>query len=214
MQNEAFVPMEILDVIPINVKKITDEQRAMLCSKSSQEPSQCYQSIQEIRQNSKKQCSETDPFVAAWNLNVDANMISTSARILPMPDVICNNRHRVTHKQCRQSGVWNTKQIPFYQPADFPNIWGIINLTSSLDQEACKAFYSELSTIANGRGMGCIEPVICQYFNVYNYPIEYIIRGLEELMEGNSDCKFYIVILPEDKIIRDRIYRDIKILVR
>jgi len=210
MHNGAFVPMEFVDVEPVKVKKITDEQRAALCLKSSLQPSDCYQSIKEVRQNPKQQCFEQDPFIAAWTLNVDVHMLKVPARILPMPDIICNEKYQVTHEGCRPLGVWNNTKTPFYKPTSFPSAWGMINLSSLLNREACKAFYKELSDVAADRGIQCPEPVIYEEYKVRDYSSKQIIDPIKRIMEQNADCKFFIVILPEDNSIRDRIYGDIK----
>jgi hypothetical protein len=41
-----------------------------------------------------------------------------------------------------------------------------------------------------------------------------MIVALKEMMEHNDDCKFFIVILPEDTSIVDRIYGEVKKLVK
>jgi hypothetical protein len=216
-KNGSFIPIEIVYVEPIRATKITDEQRAMLCLKSSLPPPDCYQSITEIRQNPNQQRFEDDPFVAAWNFNVTKDMLTIPARVIPMPDVICNKECKVTHKQGTKRGVWNHSKTKFYKPTDFPLVWALINLSSSMDREACKAFYDELSHVASERGIKCPAPVIYEQYDVQTYSNtdkQIIIDKLREMMEQNADCKFFIVILPKDKAIRDPIYGDIKELVR
>ncbi len=206
--------MEVIEVEPVKVTKITDEQRAMLCLKSSLQPSDCYHSIEEVRRKTEQQSFEEDPFIAAWNLKVETNMLRVPARILPMPDIICNDQHRVTDQQCVLRGVWNNTKTQFYTPTKFPSVWALINLSSSLDRAACKAFYDELSHVAAERGIQCPEPVIYEEYDVRTYSIQQITRALKQMMAENGNCKFFIVILPEDNPVRDQIYAKIKELVK
>jgi len=215
MRNGAFVPMEVVDIEAVKVTNITDEQRAILCLKSSLEPSKCHQSIEEIRHNPKQQCFEQDPFVTAWNLNVYIDMLTIPARILPMPDVICNDRNRVTDKRCIPKGVWNSTKTPFFKPTAFPSVWALINISLPImDRVACERFYNELSHVAAERNIQCSAPVLYEEYDIQAYKTEQIIDALKGLMESNDDCKFFIVILPEDNTIRDRIYGGIKELVK
>jgi hypothetical protein len=214
MEKELFVPMELVDVVPVKVTKITHEQQTLLCLNSSLKPTDCYDSIKEVRQNPKQQCFEQDPFITAWNFEVDVDMLTVPARILPMPKVICNDKFHVTHEQCRSPGVWNNTQTKFYKPINFPSVWGIINLSSSLDRDACEEFFHQLNNVAADRGIHCPAPVIYREYNVRTHSIRQIIDALKEMMGKNDDCKFYIFILPEDNPIRDQIYGDIKALVK
>ncbi|CAF3918070.1 unnamed protein product [Rotaria sordida] len=120
MHNRAFVPMEFVDIQPIKVKRITDEQRALLCLTSSMIPSDYHQSIMEIRQNPKQQCFEQDPFIDAWNFNVDVNMLKVPARILPMPQIIYTKEFHVNNEQLRSPGVWSSTKTQFHRPTKFP----------------------------------------------------------------------------------------------
>ena len=60
IHNYAFVPMEIVDIEPLKVKKITDEQRALLCKYSSLKPIARRQAIEQVRQNPNQQHFEED----------------------------------------------------------------------------------------------------------------------------------------------------------
>lgn len=206
--------MEFIIVKPVRVKKITDEQRALLCSKSSPDPPAYRQLIQEVRNNPKQQNLERDPFVAAWNLKVDVNESTVPARILRMPNIIYTDRHHVTPEHCRLPGVWNDTNTQFHRPTSFPTVWAMINLSSSLDKESCKAFYNNLSDVAANRGINCPPPVIYEEYKVQAHTINQMIAALEEMMKQNDDCKFFIVLLPEDKTIVDRVYGELKKLVK
>ncbi|CAF1537908.1 unnamed protein product [Rotaria sp. Silwood1] len=211
MHNKSFVPMEFVDVQPIKVKKITDEQRALLSLKSSMMASDYHQSIKEIRQNPKQQCFEQDPFVIEGNLNVDVNMLRVPARILPMPEIIYTDKFHINNEQCRSPGVWSNTKTQFYHPTKFPPVWALINL-SSLNKELCEAFYKQLSDVAADRGITCSIPVLYEEYNVQPDSISQMSASLKDMMEKNDDCKFFIVILPENIDIRDRIYGDLKTL--
>ncbi|CAF3953958.1 unnamed protein product [Rotaria sp. Silwood2] len=150
MRSGSYLPMELVDVEPVRVKKITDDQRALLCKYSSIVPPVYCKSIKNIRENPKQQCFEEDPFVAAWNLNVGTNMLTLPARILPMPEIVYTPQYRVTAEAVRDLGTWEMKPTQFHKPATFPSVWGLINL-SSLNQQACEDFSNELCAVAQQR---------------------------------------------------------------
>ncbi len=214
MKGEARVPMELIEVEPVRVTKITDEQRAALCLKSSMPPPVSSKAIRDVRQNPNQQCFEEDPFIAAWNIVVRKDMLRTPARILPTPDIDLNSNSKVIHKQGTKRGVWNHSRTEFYIPAEFPPVWALINLSSSMNRKACEAFYDQLNKVAFDRGIRCLEPVLYREYNTKNYSKEQIIDELRAMMIDNNDCKFFFVILPEDNPVRDEIYGDIKELVR
>jgi hypothetical protein len=205
--------MELVDVEPVRVKKITDEQRTRLCIYSSIKPPLYYKSISDIRRNPQQQCFEEDPFVAAWNLNVDIKMLTVPARVLPMPEIVYTPHYRVTSKGIRDLGTWEIKSTQFYKPTDFPPVWAMINLTS-LDRQLCQEFYYELSTIARHRGITCPPPEIYEERDADHHSIEEIVAVLKEMMGKNDDCKFFLVILPTSRISSTRIYGQLKKLVK
>ena len=206
--------MEIVDVEPARVKKITDEQRALMCRYSSIKPDVYHRAINEVRKNPEQQCFEQDPFIAAWNFNVDVKMITVPARVLPMPEIIYDNQYRVTSTHVRDAGRWElTKSTQFHKPADFPKVWAMINL-SSLDRDACIEFYHEFSIIAQQRGIDCAAPAIYEKINVRDYLSHKIVAKLEQIMTENEDCHFILVILPNDIANRTKIYQDLKKLVK
>ncbi|CAF4644679.1 unnamed protein product, partial [Rotaria sp. Silwood2] len=210
MHNRSLVPMEFINVQPIKVKRITNEERARLCLQSTMTPSKYCQSIKEIRHNKKQQNFEQDPFVAAWNLNVDVNMLTISARVLPSPKIIYTNQFHVNPDQNQSRGVWSNTRAHFHTPTVFPSTWALINLSSSLNMELCKQFYNKLSFVASERGINCPRPVIYEEYTVQPDSISQMIATLKEMMEHNTDCKFFITILPENNNIRDKIYGDLK----
>jgi len=214
MRNQYVVPMEVLEVEPVKVKNLTDEQRALFSRCSLLNPSECYQSIKEIHNDSKQQHFEKTRIAAAWNFKIDANMHKTPARILPMPEIIYTGRYRVTREHCRSLGVWNNTTTQFHRPTPFPSVWAMINLSSSLNRESCETFYNELSSAADELGISCPPPVIYEEYKVQAHSINRMIVALKQMMEHNDDCKFFIVILPEDKTIVDRIYGELKKLVK
>ncbi|CAF4395359.1 unnamed protein product, partial [Adineta steineri] len=116
MRNGSFLPMEFLGVEPVRVKRITDEQRAMVCQKSSLNPSDYYQSIISVRNNTEEQYFENDPFIAAWNLQIDPKMHITSARIIPPPTIIYNSRYQISPQNGSPPSVWQSTNIKFYHP--------------------------------------------------------------------------------------------------
>lgn len=214
MHNGAFVPMEFVDIKPVKFKRLTDEQRALLCLKSSMNTIQYYESVQEIRQNPTQQSFEDDPFISSWNFNIDINMIKINSRILPPPNVNYTNGYRVSRDQHRLLGVWSNTRTQFYRPTQFPSVWALIDLSSSMTEESYKIFYAELSKVAADRGIYCHEPVLRYKYCPENYSITHIITELKDMMTKNRACRFFIVILPENVNIQDQIYGEIKKLVR
>ncbi|CAF4212234.1 unnamed protein product, partial [Rotaria sordida] len=128
MRNGSYIPMELVDVEPVRVKKITDEQRALLCRYSSITPKEYCKSIQKIRENPNQQYFEEDPFAAAWNLNVHTDMLTLPARVLPMPEIVYTDQYQVTSEAVRDPGIWEMKPTKFHKPATFPAVWGFVNL--------------------------------------------------------------------------------------
>ena len=213
MHNKAFVPMELLDIEPVRTKKITDQQRALLCLKSSLEPADYLDSVNDVRNSADQQRFEQDPFVKAWRLNVDINMLEASGRVIPGPRVIYQKTAQMTHQQGGSASVCNNTRNRFYEPTHFPPIWALINLSSSLDRNACEQFYQELSRVAVDRGINCPEPEIYEEYDAQHHSLAEIIAALKSMMRMNSDCKFFIVILPDSDSIRDRTYGEVKKLV-
>jgi hypothetical protein len=206
--------MELVDIEPVRMKKVTDEQRALLCRYSSMKPPLYCKAINQIRANREQQSFEQDPFVAAWNLNVDAEMISAPARVLPMPDIVYDKQYQVKSKNVRDLGTWElTRSTKFHKPTIFPKVWAMINL-SSLDRDACVEFYHELSIIAEQRGIDCPPPEIYEEKKAEYYSVNRIVIELEEMMNRNEDCQFILVILPKSLENKTRIYGHLKKLVK
>jgi len=205
--------MELVDVEPVKVKKITDEQRALLCRYTSITPKIYRKSIKQIRNNPEQQCFEQDPFVAAWNLNVETEMLTIPARVLPMPEIVYTNQYRVTSASVRDLGTWELRPTRFHTPKDFPKVWAMINLTS-LNENACQDFYDQLSNVARDRGINCPLPEIYEERNTDIYSIDQIVGLLREMMNKNANCGFFLVILPvkTTRASKDA-YRNIKKLV-
>jgi hypothetical protein len=205
--------MEFVDVEPVRVKKITDEQRAFLCKYSSMLPSMYCKSIKQIRDNPKQQCFEQDPFVAAWNLNVDIKMLTVLARVLPMPEIFYTDQYRVTPGGVRDLGSWELRPTKFHKPTKFPAVWAMINLTS-LNDGACKEFYHQLEIVAQQRGIDCPPPTIYEERNAQDYSTDQIVDILKEMMNRNDDCQFFLVILPPKNTLESKqAYRSLKKLV-
>jgi hypothetical protein len=195
------------------MKKITEEQRALVCRYSTTKPREYCKSIEQIRQNPKQQFFEKDPFVAAWNLNVDINMLKLPARVLPMPEIVYTDQYRIDPRGVRDLGIWEFKPTQFYKPSKFPDLWAMINL-SSIDRRACEEFYDELSIAAEQRGMKCPPPEIYEEFNAEQHSIENIVTALRDIMDRNDDCKFFLVILSSKSTNRTQIYGSLKKLVK
>ncbi len=214
MRSGSYLPMELVDVEPVRMKKITDEQRALVCRYSTTAPPLYRKSIEQIRQNPKQQCFGQDPFVAAWNLNVDINMLTLPARVLPMPEIVYTDQYRVLPEGVRDVGTWELRPTQFYKPSMFPEIWAMINL-SSLSKEACQEFYGQLSIAAEQRGMKCPPPEIYEEFYAEELSIDHIVTELKGIMHRNDDCKFFLVILPLKSCHSNKgAYRNLKKLVK
>ena len=204
--------MEYVDVEPVRVTRLTDEQRAMLCQISSVHPRQYCQAVQGIRENPAQQCFEEDPFSQALGIKVDTKMIEVSAQILDMPIIRHGTSHQVTGQQCQNPGVWNSANAPFHKATEFPDVWALINF-SSWDRDVCEKFYGQLAEVARNRGIQCPAPAMYEEYNICDKSIGEILEPMKKLMNGNSDCGFLFVILPEDEKIGDELYEEIKNLV-
>jgi hypothetical protein len=214
MRNGTYLPMELVDVEPVRVKKITDEQRALLCKYSSIKPLDYCKSIKQIRDNPDQQCFEQDPFVAAWNLKVDIEMLTVPARVLPMPEIVYTNQYRVKPEGVRDVGTWELRPTQFHTPTNFPAVWAMINLTS-LNENACIEFYDQLKNSAEQRGIVCPPPEIYEEHDAERVATDQIVYVLKEMMKKNHDCKFFIVILPPKNTRESKqAYKTLKKLVK
>ncbi|CAF0788522.1 unnamed protein product [Adineta ricciae] len=209
MQKKSYVPMELLETIPVRIRKITDEQRAMLCLKSSMLPRDYSNSINTIRRTSEQQEFEQDPFIKAWRLKIDTRMLTAPARVLPGPIISYIRDADRSYVHGSSTSVWNNTQDEFCEPMNFPDVWGIINL-SILNEATCVQFYEELRNVANHRGMKCCNPTIYEEYNIMQYSISNMISSVHSLMTKKNQCKFFIVLLPADGKIRDRVYGELK----
>mgnify|MGYP001033355509 FL=1 len=212
MRNRTYLPMELVDVEPVRIKKITEEQRAAMCRVSTLSSLEYQKSINNIRQDPKKRRFENDPFVAAWNMNIDVKMITVPGRILPMPDIVYTKSYRVTRDSVRDPGTWNMRQTRFHTPGKFPSIWAIINL-SSLNQEVCVEFCMELSAIAAERGIDFTAPTYYTALNARQCSLPKTFEFVESTFKQTQTSEFYIIILPNDMEKRTLIYERIKKLV-
>jgi hypothetical protein len=107
-------------------------------------------------------------------------------------------------------------KVPFHKPTEFPSVWAMINLSpSKVSRNACEVFCNELSQAAIKRGIQkCPPPVLYEQYDVNPDSIETMLTELKNMMEANADCQFLMVVLPEDNTIRNRVYGEIKKLVR
>ncbi|CAF1211608.1 unnamed protein product [Adineta ricciae] len=209
MRNGSFLPMELVDVEPVRVKKVTDEQRATMCCVSTMKPIEYERTIKNIRADPKKQCFEADPFVAAWQMNVDVKMVTMRARVLPMPEVVYSGIYRVRSEATRKTGDWDVRGTTFYKPADFPQLWAMINL-AEISEEICKEFYNDLKVVSQDRGIDCKPPEIYVEERINRFSTAKIITLLSDIIAKNDDCKFFLIILPDDKRLRTIVYNSIK----
>ncbi|CAF5154600.1 unnamed protein product [Rotaria magnacalcarata] len=83
-------------------------------------------------------------------MNVSTDMLTLPARVLPMPEIVYTDQYHVTSDTVRDVGTWQMKPTRFHTPANFPAVWGMINL-SLINEHACEDFYNELSNIAGQR---------------------------------------------------------------
>lgn len=90
MRNGLVVPMEVVDVEPVKVKKISDEQKAKLTRNATLKPSDYYQKVNDVRKNLEQSFSETTA-ASAWNFQIDTKMHKLTARVLPTPRSMYRN---------------------------------------------------------------------------------------------------------------------------
>ena len=212
MTNGAFLPMELVDTEPARMKKITDDQRAAICRQSTIKSNEYRRVVEQVRNDPKQQRFEDDPFVRAWQMNVDVKMITVPARVLPAPDVIYTNEYRVVGANTRSPGVWDLAAGRFYEPRNFPSVWAMINL-SHLAQGQCEEFYTEISGVARNRGMDCPPPAVYEQMDPRYQSMEQIALALRRMRGQNTDCQFFLVILPKESDVEKQAYITLKKLV-
>ena len=215
MRNGSYVPMELVDVEPARVKKITDEQRALLCRYASMKPQEYCRSISTVRNNPNQQRFEDDPFIRAWNLNVDVEMITVPARVLPMPEIVYTNQYQVKESAVRDLGTWDLpKTTRFHKPTVFPKLWGMINV-SPLNEASCVEYFNQLKDAAGLRGIDYPVPNLYREYNPENYPPERIVTEIMDMIRTNNDCGFFLVILPPKTThLSKEAYKNVKKLVK
>ena len=205
--------METVDIEPVRQKKLTDEQIAALCRQAQIKPNQYAQKVNAIRNDLDKQCFEEDPFVRAWNINVDVRMIEIPARVLPMPTIKYTESFKITADRVRTKGVWDSPSSHFATPCNFPETWAMLNL-SKLSQNECGQFYFELSRIAQNCGINCPEPRIYQEYPMNNNNMIRTMASISDLLRTNPNCRFCFVILPDDDSERKKTYNELKKMVK
>ena len=213
MRNGSFLPMELVDVEPVRVKKVTDEQRATMCRVSTMKPFEYEKTINDIRADPKKQCFEADPFVAAWQMNVDVKMVTVPARVLPMPVVVYSDNYRVRSDATTKMGDWDMRGTTFYKPADLPKVWAMVNL-AEINEQTCKEFYDDLRAVSEDRGIDFRPPEIYVEERINSFSRAKIITVLNHIIATNDDCKFFLIILPDDIMQKTIVYNSIKKQVR
>ena len=216
MRNKTYLPMELVDVEPVRIKKITEEQRAAMCRLSTLSSLEYQKSINNIRQDPKKRRFEDDPFVAAWNMNIDVKMITVPGRVLPMPDIVYTKSFRVTRDSVRDVGTWEPpRDDHFHSPTPFPDNWGLINFTS-LREHQCQDFSEQLCNVARQRGIKCKDPSAYYERNLEKWNVAgQIVAVVREALSKCSNCEFYVIILPSKTSFESKqAYRELKKIVR
>lgn len=208
--------MEIVDVEPMKIRRITDEQRAQLTRNSTLKPDRYRRAVDEVS-NKLHQCSfKENSIAAAWNLSMSTDMHKITARVLPAPTSISANQPSDLKRAYSETFHPSTRDAKFYQPAKFPDVWAMINL-SSLDQECCETFSCDLGNAANKAGISYRHPDIYNECNAQVNSLDSIIHCLETTQQKNPDCTFFLVILPENRKGRgfdtERLYGEVKKLV-
>ncbi|CAF0748512.1 unnamed protein product [Didymodactylos carnosus] len=195
-----YLPMELCDVEPVCVKKMTPDQVKNLCDNASQPPDVYFKNVMNVR--NKEFDFNDDPILTAWRLNVDSQMLLSEARILPEPIV---QYEKFDVRNFREPGVWTMENcVKYDSPAVFPQVWAMINMSyKNLSKNDVKEFCVELRRRAFNHGIKtfCL-PAIYQECDT-NSVIEYIQR----LMDENHDCKFIYFVFPEYNV---ELYRLVK----
>ncbi|UJR09387.1 hypothetical protein I4U23_013630 [Adineta vaga] len=186
MRNGLVVPMEIVDVEPVKVKKISDDQKAKLTRTATLKPHDYYQRVNEVR-NNLEQSSDKTSTTSAWNVQIDTKMHKLTARVLPTP---------------------TSEQL--IKRTHFPSVWGMINISSTLDVDSCEQFYKQLSEAGYRRGIECLAPDIYEEYHPQHDSIDKIIADLKNMMAAKNHCHFFIIILPEDTNLQEQLYGEVK----
>ena len=122
-------------------------------------------------------------FITAWNIGISRNILKVPARILPVIGLICNKDNKVTFTRGNKQSVGSQIKTPFYKPNAFPPVWALINLSSSMDFQACNRFYEELKKVAADRGIDWPAFVLDEEFDVRIGTNKQIIVALEEMVQ-------------------------------
>jgi hypothetical protein len=213
MANKSYLPMELVDIEPMRITKITEEECALVCKNATCKPVDYRSAIMKARTRYGAQECESDPFIQAWKMNVSLDMLKLPARVLPSPNIVYTPQFRVRSNDMRTPGVWSLTSMEFHEPGNFPEVWAMVNL-SSLTEGECRNFYVELHKLAMKRGMKCPEPTYDQY-NLRNQSMDAITKSfLIPFLKTKSQCRFLLVILPSINPESTRAYNALKSFVR
>ncbi|CAF0788505.1 unnamed protein product [Adineta ricciae] len=194
MQDGLVVPMEVVDVEPVKVKKISDENRALLTRTAILPPDKRYQQTKDVCNKLQQQSFRQNSVTTTWGFQIDTKMHKLTARVLPNPSITFGNR--IDKKFCK--------------PISFPSVWGMINLSSTLDRRSAERFYEQLREAANYRGVSCTARALYVEFSHKFYSVDKMMDNVKNVMREYDDCHFYIVILSDDSNINDKIHGEIK----
>ncbi|CAF1176658.1 unnamed protein product [Rotaria sordida] len=206
-----FKDIENIDVEPVRIKRITDEQRIRLSKYSILKPSERCQAIEQVRHNTNQQCFENDLFVRFWNLRIHPKMTIEPARILPKPEVVYGNKD-----QAKAEGVQlsDKRQTRFHTPTQFPTVWAMINLSSNMDEQSCEMFYIKLRDLGHLRGMKIPPPEIYEELGSRRQSTDAAVNLLKQMSQSNHDCEFILVILPDSTWKDESPYGDLKAMLK
>ncbi|KIY33612.1 argonaute [Cryptococcus gattii E566] len=118
-----FVPMEFVRLEPFNaipMMKITPDQTAEIIREAAKPPNLRQDSIQGWRQ---KLNYENLPKLKAWHLQVQSQMMSVPARVLPPPAI-----NYAGNQSLRANfGGWNLKGVKFNKPGKPLTSWAVVS---------------------------------------------------------------------------------------
>ncbi|GLD92496.1 hypothetical protein PINS_up001054 [Pythium insidiosum] len=145
VNKKTYLPIEVCRIIPGQKcpRKINDRQTAEMIKVAATRPAERKSKIEGKVRDAHFDQDET---LRAFGVQVDRNMVTARARVLPPPTVMCKGA--VTPRD----GVWNMRGMKFESPATVSS-FAVINLDFRCQDQAVNAFFSTVISFMGNFGM-------------------------------------------------------------
>ncbi|GAA5924141.1 hypothetical protein JCM3775_005604 [Rhodotorula graminis] len=169
LRGGMFVPIDCLELVHGTVippTKLTANQAANMINVSAKPPAERRAAIEAIRKDADFGPTSS---AAAWGLEVDAQMLKLTGRVLPPPQVM----YHASSQKAKPSvafGAWNLTASKFLVPGAALQHWGIVVYAppnQAPPQAQIKWFFDLLMKQAKLRGMRITDdtPKTLQYWD-------------------------------------------------